>query len=143
MNTHHGAWKDNSQGNTRQYDFSPQAHWSGERLAAEHAAILTTLEAGDAQSGSAPEPWTALALRLPAALRAALLLELRAGNELKGIGSSGWPGEGSIVVNVKDRFTAAKQALPLGVHWRELNDPHYCREELSHTQDGVEHLIIA
>ena len=28
------------------------------------------------------------------------------------------------------------------LHFRELNDPHYCNEEISYVEDNVIHLII-
>lgn len=80
---------------------------------------------------------------MPAPLRAALLAELRAGNQMAGIGSTGWPNEGGIVVNLRKRFSAACHAPPAGVAWREPNDPHYAREELSQKVGGVEFLIIS
>jgi hypothetical protein len=136
------AWINNSGGGNLQYDFYPPADWTGERIAEEQAAIATLLEAttGDDKGAAAPG-WLRLAARLPAALRNALVAELRAGNRLAGIGSTGWPGEGSIVVNVRERFTAARQAP--GVAWRRLDDPHYAREELSEKMGPVEHLVLA
>ena len=136
------AWKDNSNGDLLQYDFSPPSEWTRERVAAEQAEIAKVLEGSDADSASSAPAWLRLAIRLPDALRAALVTELRAGNQLAGIGSTGWPNEGSIVVNLRERFSAVRQAPPPGVVWRELNDPHYCREELSQKVDSVEFLII-
>lgn len=142
MTTRDQAWKDNSGGDLRQYDFSPPGNWSPERVAQEQAAILDTLAALDGAAGPAEEGWLGLARALPQALRDALVLELRAGNQLRAIGSTHWPQPNSIVVNVRDRFSAAKDQLPSEVHWRRLDDPHYCREELSQRVDAVEHLII-
>ena len=136
------AWKDNSDGDLLQYDFSPSSKWTGERVAAEQEAIAALLERADSDVGPAAPAWLRLAGRLPGPLRAALVAELRAGNQLTGIGSTGWPNAGSIVVNMRERFSAARQAPPPGVVWRELNDPHYCREELSQKVDSVEFLII-
>jgi len=91
----------------------------------------------------APAPcWLQLARRLPGPIRAALLAELRAGNQLAGIGSAGWPGEGSVVINMRDRFSAARRAPPDGVTWREGQDAHYAREELRQQVGTVEFLII-
>lgn len=142
MTTTDQAWKDNSGGDLRQYDFSPPDNWSPERVAREQAAILDRLAALDAAAGPAEEGWLDLARALPQALRAALVLELRAGNQLRAIGSTHWPQQGSIVVNVQDRFRAAQDLLPSELRWRRLDDPHYCREELSQLLDTVEHLII-
>lgn len=134
------AWTDNSDGELLQYDFSPPGGWSGERVAAEQAAIAALLEGSPA--GPAAPGWLRLAARLPGGLRAALVAELRAGNQVTGIGSTGWPADGSVVVNMRGRFTAARQAPPPGVAWRETNDPHYAREELSQKVGAVEHLMV-
>ncbi len=141
MNTAGDCWIDQGQGELRQYDFIAPGDWSRERVAAEQAAITAALADPD-RSGPAPA-WLTLARRLPASLQAALIAELRSGNQIAGIASQGWPNEGSIVVTLRERFTAARQAPPAGVTWRELNDPHYAREELSQQIDAVEFLIIA
>jgi hypothetical protein len=136
------AWTDNSDGDLLQYDFSPPSLWTQERVAAEQAAIAALLKESDPLAAASGPGWLRLAARLPGALRAALIAELLAGNRLTGIGSTGWPNDGSIVVNMRERFTAARQAPPPGVVWRESNDPHYAREELSQKVDSVESLII-
>ena len=133
------AWIDNSGGGNLQYDFYPPGDWTGERIAAEQAAIAALLERDE--GGPTAPGWRRLAARLPAALRQALVAELRAGNRLTGIGSTGWPAEGSIVVTMRERFTAARQAP--GVAWRQLDDPHYAREELCVKAGAVEFLAIA
>lgn len=135
-------WKDSSDGGLLQYDFAPPSQWTPERVAAEQAVIAARLEDPHFVAGSATPGWLRLARRLPAGLRIALVAELRAGNQLTGIASAGWPSEGSIVVNMRERFTTARQAPSPGVIWRELNDPHYAREELSQKVDEVEFLII-
>lgn len=134
------AWIDNSEGALLQYDFFAPGHWPRERVAAEQAAIAALIEAQELDS-DAPG-WLQLARRLPTALKTALLAELRAGNALTGIVSTGWPDAGSIVVNLRDRFTIARQAPPPGVVWREPGDAHYAREELSQQVDGVAFLLL-
>jgi len=154
------GWIDNSDGDHQQYDFWRPGAWTGERAAREQAAIIALIEGVDAaaapdadadpdaaaasrsDAASSAPGWLGLVKRLPAALRTALLIELRAGNRLAGIGSSGWPNDGSIVVNLRERFSAARQALPGDVAWRALDDPHYAREELSQKAGGVEFLVI-
>ena len=123
-----------------QYDFLPPGHWSSERIAAEQSAIAALLEGADSD-GAAPA-WLKLARRLPAPLRTALIAELHAGNQLAGIASQGWPNDGSIVVNMRERFSAARREPPPGVLWRAPEDPHYAREELSQKVGSVEFLII-
>jgi hypothetical protein len=136
------AWKDNSSGELLQYDFFAPADWTSEEACAAQAAIADSIEAAAADAGVPAHAWLDLARRLPAPLRAALVAELRAGNQLVGIGSAGWPNEGSIVVNLRERFSAARQAPPGALAWRQLDDSHYAREELSLRVDSVEHLII-
>ena len=137
------AWIDNSSGDLRQFDFWPPAQWTSQQRADEQIRMLAILDHVDAAPDTPLPGWAALARCLPEALRTVLILELRAGNQLRAIGSSGWPAQGSIVVNVSDRFGTAKSGLPQGVSWRAPNDPHYCLEELSQTVNAVEHLILA
>ena len=141
MNMASDCWKDQGQGELLQYDFIAPNDWSSAQVAAEQAAIAAALAEPNGE-GTAPA-WLMLARRLPASVQAALIAELRSGNQIAGIASQGWPHDGSIVVTLRERFSAARQAPPAGVTWRELNDPHYAREELSQKVDAVEFLIIA
>jgi len=77
--------------------------------------------------------WLNLAWRLPAGLRSALIKELA---------DTGWPQMGSVVVTMRERFHATRRALPQGVSWREVNVPHYWREELSQSSGATEFLLI-
>lgn len=136
-------WKDNSNGNSLQYDFLPPRNWNGDRIEVEQMRIIQALN--NIENSEHPEgkpDWISLARQLPHELRRALLLELNAGNKITGIGSSDWPNPGSIVVNVSDRFSHASHSVSPEVHWRNLNDPHYCREELRQKFHDVEYLII-
>ncbi|HBZ07266.1 MULTISPECIES: hypothetical protein [Massilia] len=139
---HDAAWIDNSNGDLLQYDFFAPSHWTTERVGAEQAAIADLIDSVELQDLAPAPRWLQLARRLPGPLRAALLAELRAGNQLAGIGSAGWPGEGSIVVNMRDRFSAARHAPPFGVTWRAPEDAHYAREELRQRVGAVEFLIL-
>ncbi|MBD8529281.1 MULTISPECIES: hypothetical protein [unclassified Massilia] len=136
------TWIDNSGGGILQYDFVPPHGWSAERIVHEHLAMAATIDAPDLPAAPVPG-WLALVRRLPAALRSALMAELRAGNRIAGIGSTGWPHEGSVVVTLRARFSVAREALPDGVRWRSPEDPHYAREELSQQVGAVEFLILA
>jgi len=135
------AWSDNGGGGVLQFDFLPPAGWSDERIGQEHADIAAAIGAADLPAAYVPG-WLALARRLPAALRSALVAELGAGNRMAGIGSAGWPNEGSVVVTLRARFSVAREALPDGVRWRAREDPHYAREELSQQVGAVEFLIV-
>jgi hypothetical protein len=138
------AWKDNSEGKVIQYDFVPPENWSDDRINEEQYRIIEMLSnidnivANNLQTG-----WLGLAIKIPLDLRGALIAELQSGNRLLGIGSSGWPNEGSVVINISQRFLDKDNALSPDVHWRRLDDPHYCKEELSQIVDGIEYLIIA
>ncbi len=136
------AWKETRSGDLMQCDFARPPDWTSERVAAAQEEFAALIEKSDWDARVPAPGWLQLARRLPSALRAALVAELRAGNVLTGIGSSGWPNDGSIVVNMRERFSAARRAPSAGVVWRELNDPHYAREELSQKVDSVEFLII-
>lgn len=136
------AWSDHSDGDLLQYDFSPPGGWPGERVAAHQIAIAAMLDGPDPGAGASVPGWLRLAARLPAALRTALAAELRAGNQIAGIGSTGWPDNGSVVVNMRRRFTVARHAPPAGVSWRDIEDPHYACEEIRQKADSVEFLLI-
>lgn len=137
------AWIDNCNGDLLQYDFHPPGHWTQEQLAAQQISFAGLLERGEPDANGAVPGWLGLARRLPMALRMVLAAELRAGNQLTGIGSAGWPNEGSIVVHLRDRFSTARRALPPGVTWRVLDDPHYAREEMSQKTGADEFLLIS
>ena len=136
------AWIDNSDGELLQFDFFAPGHWTNERVGAEQAAIADLIEGVNVDVPAPAPRWLQLAGRLPGPLKAALLAELRAGNQLTGIGSAGWPDAGSVVVNMRDRFSAARRAPPDGVTWRPLQDPHYGREELRQQVGTAEFLVI-
>lgn len=142
MMDRNAAWIDNSDGDLLQFDFHPPTHWTRAQVVSEQMACVARLQDPDPEPDTALPGWLALARRLPEALRVALVAELRAGNQLTGIGSTGWPNDGSIVVNLRERFSTARQALPPGVAWREPDDPHYAREEMSQKDGAVEFLLI-
>lgn len=123
-------------------DCYPPVDWTDQQIAEHHAAIIALIE-GSADGAALIPPWLGLVRQLPDGLRNALLDELRAGNGLCQVNLANWPSEGSIVVNMRNRFSAASQAPPPGVRWNDVNDIHYCMEELSQKVGLVEHLIIA
>jgi hypothetical protein len=138
------AWKKNGAGTIEQYDFSPPRNWDQERIREEMELVTQALRSvRNMENHEFAAGWLRLARQLPQALRLALIFELELGNVMKGIGRSGWPNEDSIVVNVSERFNlASRQKVLSEVRWRRLDDPHYCREELSQKVNGVEYLII-
>lgn len=89
------------------------------------------------------DEWIKLFLSLPSGLVKIILHEISKGNFIVSIGKSGWPNPGNIVVNLQDRFHPTSRELVGAAKWRLLNDPHYCREEISESICQTEHLIIA
>lgn len=86
--------------------------------------------------------WFGLLCRMPEELRLVLMMELKVGNKVTSIGCSDWPHAGSVVANVSNRFTVGRKKGRAGVVWRLEDDPHYWREDVSQTVNGVKHLII-
>jgi [ribosomal protein S5]-alanine N-acetyltransferase len=79
--------------------------------------------------------WTAARDRpalasLHPALKQLLTAELAAGNEIAETGG-GWPDPDSIFVRLRHPFRARPTALPDGVVYTELNDPHWWKADYS------------
>ena len=138
------CWKDNSNEHAVQFDFVPPKNWNADHVDAEqHSIAQTLIDLGSNSLKREAPSWIGLAKKLPQELLRVLIQELNSGNKMMGIGSSNWPSEGSIVVNLCDRFGAASHTASGETKWRRLDDPHYCREEVSQMLRGVEYLIIA
>jgi hypothetical protein len=75
--------------------------------------------------------------RLHPALRAILAAERAAGNEVRET-AVGWPDADSVFVRLKRPFRA-HAALPEGVRFAELNDPHWWMAEYS--TEGPRHIL--
>lgn len=86
----------------------------------------------------------AILISLPTGLQTCLLAELRRGNPLVQVERADWPHPGSLFISLGELFDPATRAMApsLGVAWRQVNDPHYWREDLSQVRDGVEHLVV-
>jgi len=136
-------WKNNSSGTLMQYDFSPPRYWTDDRIKEVQLAFASQIEDANGVVTPSVPGWLHLVQRLPEGIRMALVAELRAGNRLSSIGATGWPNDDSIVINMRERFSATRTQPPPGVVWRAINDPRYCREELSERADAVDFLIIA
>lgn len=87
-------------------------------------------------------PALAVLANLPAELRAALLTELRHGNEVVKVGPRDWPQPGSACVTVRHPFHPTSQYLDGPVHWRYISDPRHWMQELSQRCGDVEHLVV-
>jgi hypothetical protein len=104
--------------------------------------MISFLEAADREANSDYPGWLRLARRLPEGLRAALIAELRTGNQLIGIASSGWPSKGGIVATTGERFTVTRKSPPEGVVWAGYNVmPHSWRGDLSQKVGDVVYLM--
>ena len=84
--------------------------------------------------------WLILLKRLPEKLKIYLLDEITLGNSLITLNYSDWPEKRSVVALLRNKFR--KMEFDKDIHFRELNDPHYCKEEISYVEDNVTHLII-
>jgi hypothetical protein len=80
---------------------------------------------------------------MPKELLGILIIELKLGNEMVGIGIGKWPNQESIVVNLRNRFSEQSKVYSIKTIWRSLNDRHYCSEEIAQKENGIEHLLIA
>lgn len=138
-----GPWQDNSSGDTIRFDFAAPRHWSEERIHAECSAVIDALVAIRHESVLPPHNWLALARAMPAALRAALILELLAGNRMMGIACSRWSRRAGVVVTLRDRFHPSSRSIAPGLQWRPMERRQDCREELSQTCGSAEYSLIA
>ena len=84
--------------------------------------------------------WLNLLKKLPRKLKICLLDEISFENTLIALYSSDWPDEGSVVALLSNKFRTKE--FDKDLHFRELNDAHYCKEEISYVEDNVTHLII-
>lgn len=84
--------------------------------------------------------WLNLLKKLPRKLKICLLDEIAFENTLIALYSSDWPDEGSVVALLSNKFRTKE--FDKDLHFRELNDAHYCKEEISYVEDNVTHLII-
>lgn len=90
------------------------------------------------------DEWLKLVENFPPELYKILVSELHEGNELIDISAVNWPSIGSIVGTLKRPFNEKnKKSNPeFNLAWRNLNDAHYCQEEISQNVNGVEYLLI-
>jgi len=78
--------------------------------------------------------------KLPEKLKICLFNEISLGNSLIALHYLNWPEQGSVVALLSKNFRMKE--FDKDLHFRELNDPHYCKEELSYVEGSVTHLII-
>ena len=103
--------------------------------ALEDAAVSVAVPTHNAQA-------IAMLRAMPDGLRTCLLAELRRGNRLLAVDQPDWPQPGSIFVSLADVFHPSTRSLSPEVHWRDVNDPRWWREELTQVDAGVEHMVV-
>lgn len=84
--------------------------------------------------------WLILLKKLPLKLKICIFDEISFGNSLIALHSSDWPEKGSVVALLNSKFRTKE--FDKDFHFRALNDPHYCNEEISYAEDNVTYLII-
>lgn len=84
--------------------------------------------------------WMILLKKLLEKLKIHLLDEIAFENSLITLNYSDWPEKGSVVALLSNKFRTTE--FDKDLHFRELNDPHYYKEEISYIEDNVTHLII-
>jgi RimJ/RimL family protein N-acetyltransferase len=118
---------------------------------ASDGAARRVLEKGGLRRADAPgcthaitaEEWRALRdgpalARLHPGLRRILDAELRAGNEVVE-SRAGWPDADSVFVRLRHPFRAAPPAVPAGLRYAELDDPHWWKAE--YRSDSPRHIL--
>lgn len=140
---HLGPWKDHSDGATIRFVFAPPRHWHAQRLAAECAAIVDALVAVQPVSDATPATWLALMRALPASLRAALILELLAGNCITTIACPRPWRRSGVVVTLRDRFQPSSRGLAPQLCWRAVDSAQDGREALSQQGERAEFQLLA
>lgn len=88
------------------------------------------------------EIWHSLINQLPSSLKVFLRSEIELGNFISSLQYANWPHAGSIVVSLGSPFKSNLSNNFLHLKHRVLNDPHYWKEDVSETNNGIDHLII-
>lgn len=137
------GWKKNGTDSMPIYEFSPSKRWAAEKI--EICREVTRKKIEDSIFDSvAPtnENWIIIFDELPICLKKIVLFEISNGNNILSVGKTGWPNGQSVVVSLGNRFHAASRIFCKAAIWRLLDDPHYCREEISESMRKTEYLII-
>lgn len=138
------SWKKNGTDAMPTYEFSPSRRWPAEKI--ESFLEITKNMIEDSISGSgAPKSkeWILIFNELPFCLKNIVLFEVSNGNNILSVGKTGWPNSQSVVIKMKNRFNTESKKFCQAAAWRLLDDPHYCREEISKVMGDTEYLIIA
>ncbi|MDR3323225.1 MAG: hypothetical protein LBS89_03375 [Zoogloeaceae bacterium] len=111
--------------------------WNAARIAHEYRKILVALLNIEYITPTEGQEWLGIAQKMPKELRGILIDELKAGNCFSRIEIANWPHKGSIVVALPKRFQKSSRNYSPQTFWRDLNDPHYCTEEIAQTVEGI------
>lgn len=103
--------------------------------------LICALKNADFVPEEDEQEWYKIIRRLPGSLRAALLAELKRGNYETSLNTD-WPQTGSIVITLGSSFKSNFAKSKLGVKKSKTNDPHYWRQDVSQTVNGVDYLMI-
>jgi hypothetical protein len=137
------GWIENGNTMAPYYDFIPNNNWTMEELRRKQKEILSDIESLDlGKRNSTIESWLALISALPETLCRVLINELKLNNHICSLSSENWPNNGSIVVRLANRFASENHEISSNLIWREVNDSHYCIEEISERENNIEHLLI-
>ncbi|WP_426072588.1 hypothetical protein [Janthinobacterium sp. DSP2-3-3] len=127
-------WKNNGTKENPIYDFIYPISWSEEEILKENEENIEKIKGKKCE-------WVKQLENMPKNIMSAAISEIKNGNVLKSISNNNWPNNGSIVVSFRDKFHEENKKLN-GVQWRELNDPHYCKEEIAEIFNKTEYLLI-
>lgn len=127
-------WKNNGTKENPIYDFTYPTSWEEEEIFEENKKNIEKIKNKNIE-------WAKQLEHMPNNIMTALINEMENGNVLKSISKNNWPNNGSIVVSFRDKFHEENKKLK-GIQWRELNDPHYCKEEIAEIFNKIEYLLI-
>jgi hypothetical protein len=136
------AWVNNGTEFEPHYNFTIPSDWSKDKIDMELKEILHCVESNGACDIGCRYEWMDLLRELPQSLLEVLCGELREGNVIISIASENWPNSGSIVVTLRSIFRNNSN-LPASVNFREVNDPHYCKQEICQRRNDIEYLLIS
>lgn len=112
-----------------------------DRTAFPTKRLISALEDADFVPEKNEQEWHKIISGLPSGLRTALLAELKLGNCVTSLDMN-WPQAGSIVITLGSSFISKFAKSKLGVKYSKTNDPHYWRQDVSQTVNGVDYLMI-
>jgi hypothetical protein len=125
------------------YNFRFSENWTADQKRKEINKMFRSINELRRNVKSILPGWLRLVGSLPDELYDLLVSELQEGNQLLNICSVNWPNIGSVVGTLKYSIHKNNKKSRSHLVWRELNDPHYCNEEMSQNFNGIEYLIIA